>query len=269
MSSSDLFVVCMSCGSEVSPYVTECPYCGTRLRKRAPKIERGGASASSKPPSSPRSARPPRASRPSRPPSGGSPPSPRLRRLRSREVPGIGADETRRPWATIVLVALSFGIWLSLAFLLRADLALTSLSGDPWRYLTAPLVNVSGWGQFAAVVGIGVFGWLLERRHGPVVVVAIFFLAGSGGLLVAEAIAPVGLTYGSHGAALGLLCAWGVGALLARRRGDEEDDLLGATVLGVVLLLMPLATDTSVLAGVVGALIGALAGLPLAALRRR
>ena len=41
-SGPDLFVVCKSCGSEVSPYITECPYCGTRLRKRAPKLERGG-----------------------------------------------------------------------------------------------------------------------------------------------------------------------------------------------------------------------------------
>ena len=40
----DLFVVCKNCGSEVSPYVTECPYCGQRVRKRAPKIERGEAS---------------------------------------------------------------------------------------------------------------------------------------------------------------------------------------------------------------------------------
>jgi len=36
----DLFVVCKSCGSEVSPYITECPYCGNRLRKRAPKLDR-------------------------------------------------------------------------------------------------------------------------------------------------------------------------------------------------------------------------------------
>ena len=41
MSQPDLFVVCKNCGSEVSPYVTECPYCGQRVRKRAPKIERG------------------------------------------------------------------------------------------------------------------------------------------------------------------------------------------------------------------------------------
>ena len=38
----ELSVVCKNCGSEVSPYVTECPYCGTRLRKRAPKLERRG-----------------------------------------------------------------------------------------------------------------------------------------------------------------------------------------------------------------------------------
>jgi uncharacterized OB-fold protein len=31
---ADLFVVCKNCGSEVSPYVTECPYCGQRVRKR-------------------------------------------------------------------------------------------------------------------------------------------------------------------------------------------------------------------------------------------
>ena len=38
----DLFVVCKNCGSEVSPYVTECPYCGQRVRKRAPKLDRSG-----------------------------------------------------------------------------------------------------------------------------------------------------------------------------------------------------------------------------------
>ena len=38
MSEPDLFVVCKNCSAEVSPYVTECPYCGQRVRKRAPKI---------------------------------------------------------------------------------------------------------------------------------------------------------------------------------------------------------------------------------------
>ena len=38
----DLFVICKNCQSEVSPYITECPYCGSRLRKRAPKLDREG-----------------------------------------------------------------------------------------------------------------------------------------------------------------------------------------------------------------------------------
>ena len=42
MSETELSVICKNCGSEVSPYVTECPYCGARLRKRAPKLERRG-----------------------------------------------------------------------------------------------------------------------------------------------------------------------------------------------------------------------------------
>ncbi len=40
-SAPDLFVVCKQCGSEVSPYITECPYCGHRLRRRAPDLPRG------------------------------------------------------------------------------------------------------------------------------------------------------------------------------------------------------------------------------------
>jgi rRNA maturation endonuclease Nob1 len=42
VSSTELNVVCRNCGEQVSPYVTECPYCGTRLRKRAPKLELRG-----------------------------------------------------------------------------------------------------------------------------------------------------------------------------------------------------------------------------------
>src|SRR6059058_2683608 len=42
MSETELSVICKNCGSEVSPYVTECPYCGARLRRRAPKLEREG-----------------------------------------------------------------------------------------------------------------------------------------------------------------------------------------------------------------------------------
>ena len=82
-SGPDLFVVCKNCGSEVCPYITECPYCGTRLRKRAPKLEKGGG--------------PPRAARRRE--------RPKLRRLRPGEIPGVRADG--RPYATIALVLVS------------------------------------------------------------------------------------------------------------------------------------------------------------------
>src|ERR1044072_8029278 len=42
MSETELSVICKNCGSEVSPYVTECPYCGRGLRRRAPKLGRRG-----------------------------------------------------------------------------------------------------------------------------------------------------------------------------------------------------------------------------------
>src|ERR1700724_3738697 len=78
----DLFVVCKNCGSEVSPYITECPYCGNRLRKRAPKIDRDGRVAEK------------RRRRP----------TPSLPRLRPGEMPGIRPES--RPYATLALIVL-------------------------------------------------------------------------------------------------------------------------------------------------------------------
>jgi membrane associated rhomboid family serine protease len=270
MSHPDLFVVCKNCQAEVSPYITECPYCGMRLRKRAPKIERPDAP----PAKSPR--RPPRPGSGSRakPRSSRARPvdrKPRLGRLRASEIPGIRVDEHGKPWATIALVALSFGVWFSLAFYASRDLALTALGGDPWRFVTAALLNGNTSAQFAVVVGLGLFGWLLERRHGPLAVVGLFLLCGPGALAIAVALDPNALVFGSHGAALGLLCAWLVPVLLARSRrdGDSDDDadLLGVLVIAVVLLLVPVLSQGSAIAGLVGAGLGALAGLAIAVVR--
>ncbi len=266
MSSPDLFVVCKNCQAEVSPYITECPYCGTRLRKRAPRIDRPDAPA--KP-----AARGPRfggrrrsAAKRSEPPTS----APRLAKLRNGEIPGIRGDEAGRPYATMTLVALSFGIWLSLAFFVRADFAVSALGGDPWRFLTAALLNDGTAAQFAAVVGIGLFGWLIERRHGPIAVVALFVVCGPLALAIASAVDPGTLVFGSHGAGIGLLCAWLVPVLMARSRGEGDDDadLLGVLVIAAVLLLVPLASQGSALAGLFGAALGALAGLGLAATAR-
>jgi len=270
MSHPDLFVVCKNCQAEVSPYITECPYCGMRLRKRAPKIERPDATPAKSPRRPPRPGSGTRAK--PRSPKGRARPAdrkPRLGRLRASEIPGIRADEHGKPWATIVLVALSFGVWFSLAFYASRDLALTALDGDPWRYLTASLLNGNTAAQFAVVVGLGLFGWLLERRHGPLTVVGLFLLCGPGALAIAVALDQTALVFGSHGAALGLLCAWLVPVLLARRREREHDDadLLGVLVIAVVLLLVPVLSQGSAIAGLVGAGLGILAGLAIAVVR--
>jgi membrane associated rhomboid family serine protease len=244
----DLFVICKTCSAEVSPYITECPYCGSRLRKRAPKIDRDREGAK---PRRPRGAR--RIARPALP------------KLRAGEIPGIRGDETARPNVTIGLVVLSLFGYLSLAFLARGDLAVRALSGDPWRFVTAPFVYANGWYQFAALVAIGLYGWRLELRRGPLFVLGLFALCAVGGIAVAAAVDPNPFVLGGNGAALGLLATWAIPVLFARRRGEyDEADMLGTLVIFLTVALMPLATTTaSAVAGATGLAVGVLAGLAL------
>jgi membrane associated rhomboid family serine protease len=262
---ADLFVVCKNCGSEVSPYVTECPYCGQRVRKRAPKIERGGSTRGGGEPREPRRRRSAR---------------PRLNRLRPGELPGVRAEG--RPVVTIALVAASFLAYVAAvagAFTPIDAIVAGPIDGEWWRLFSAPLVHLSGGisvfaggaYQFATMVAVGIFGSLVERRHGHVVVLLIALLAGAGGMLVAAEVDAFPIAAGSNGLALGLLCAWAVPDLLAWRRDREwEGDLLGAAVIAAVLLLMPLAVDSAnAVAGVTGAVVGLLVGFPLARVAQR
>src|ERR1700710_2636119 len=113
-SGPDLYLVCKSCGAEVSPYITECPYCGMRIQKRAPKLDRGGV------PKAPRRAR-------SRP---------QLPRLRPGEIPGIRAD--RRPWAAWlgVVASLVVTIGIKSTLLNMSDFEYGLGLEDPWRAFT-------------------------------------------------------------------------------------------------------------------------------------
>ena len=250
-SSPELFVVCKNCRSQVSPYITECPYCGTRLRKRAPKIEREGdgpAKAKAKRRRTPR---------------------PSLGPLRTGEIPGIRGDELRRPVATMVLVALGALAWIAVLPLREEAVALvvSPLLGQWWQVLTAPFVHANGWAQFAALGAVGVFGWMLERRHGPVPMLLVWLLTASGGMAVVKAVDPEPYAMGATGGALGLLCAWAVPVLLFRRRhGDDNDDadLLGAGVIFALLALMPLAAgEISMIATLTAIVVGSLLGLAL------
>ena len=248
----DLFVICKSCGSEVSPYITECPYCGNRLRKRAPKLDRDGRVQEKR--------RRRRA------------PAPSLPRLRQGEIPGIRADA--RPHATIALVAAGMiGCLLWRTNLVdEAQVAILAKPGsDWWRVLTASFTYHNTGYAFAALGTIALYGWLLERRHGPIAVLALFLFGGVGGVAATAVAYPEPVVMGAAGAALAMLVAWALPDLMALRAGEEiESDLIGTAVIGVVVALMPLASnDTSWLADGVGVLVGLVAGALLARVVRR
>jgi membrane associated rhomboid family serine protease len=251
-SGPDLFVVCKKCGSEVSPYITECPYCGTRLRKRAPKLERAGVRKEAKAPRRRHTT---------------------LSRLKPGEIPGIRAE--RRPYATIALVLASVlytigaraGLWS-----IRDVVLVSGTTDEYYRTVTTLFYYPNTGYEVVALGAIFLFGWLLERRHGPWAALLVFLAGGAGGNALAIAGGDVGLiTAGGNGAALALLGAWAMRDVLARRRRLEDDsDLLGALAIAAVLIMLPLATPSaSALAGLGGGLIGVILGTLLARLPER
>ena len=239
--SADLFVVCKQCGSEVSPYITECPYCGHRLRRRAPKLPRDGE----------------RRERHRRG-------APVLARLRPGEIPGIRADAP--PYATTLLVLASVGVWVAWRggyVALNKLVIVGPLAGDWWKLFSYQFTYLSGIYQWITLFAIAVFGWLLERRHGPLVVLTLFLGAGVTGALAELALYSLPVASGANAGALALLAAWAVPDLRCLRgRHFYDGDLLGTAAFAVVLLAMPAArVEVSWVAGVVGALMGLVIGL--------
>jgi hypothetical protein len=255
-SGADLFVVCKQCGSEVSPYVTECPYCGTRLRRRAPKLPRVNAGTPAP------AARSGLISR-LRGRSSGTKPA----KAPSRRSYGtVTRWEGTRPNATIALVAASCVAWVLVHA--KGDLyvkmaVVGPLHGDWWKLFTTQFAYANGIYAFVVIFTVGLFGTLTERRHGPVVVLALFFGAGAAGALAALAAYPLPFVSGANAPALALLAAWAAPDLRAARAGAYyEGDLLGAGAIAALLLALPFARpEANWLAGVVGGAIGLLAGL--------
>jgi membrane associated rhomboid family serine protease len=248
-SGPDLYLVCKSCGAEVSPYITECPYCGTRIQKRAPKLDRNGVSRATKRARS----------------------RPQLPRLRPNEIPGIQPD--RRPWAVWALVLGSVLVTVALksGLLDYANLGYGFGVDDPWRPFTT-LFTYDGTGYEVVAVGaVALFGFLLERRHGFLAPLLTFVICGAGGAYVGVEVGDAGLAFGANGAALGMLAAWAMRDVLGRRHGREDDsDLLGVLAIAVVLVLLPLAVkEANGIAGVTGGVAGIIIGLGLAKLPER
>ena len=254
MAGPELSVVCRSCGSEVSPYVTECPYCGQRLRKRAPKLERGEGD----------EIRVHESRRDKRR---------RLRRERVAERRGA-MELDGRPLATIatlvigaIMIVLGEAIPLSLA---ESGAVVGAVDSEYWRYVTAPFVYDDLGYFIVCAIAIGVFGSAVERRLGTMATVVLILATGTLGMLAAGATQSSGLVdflvaNGGNGVALGLLGAW---LMLRRAEGEatlsDPIDTAGVAVVAAVLLLLPVAETgadpfAGVVSGIVGAGMGALA----------
>jgi membrane associated rhomboid family serine protease len=245
VSQPDLFVVCKNCGSEVSPYVTECPYCGQRVRKRAPKIERGEEE--------PRRKQRTRRAR-------------SLPKMRRGEIPGIRIDT--RPYGTILLILVALA-----AILARATGEVTvrnlgavyngiPLDNDYWRLAAAPFVHDNAGYAFIALLAVGVFGTALEQRFNLLVPVVVFLAAGAAGVGLVVAL-DAGDVWGANAGALGLLSAWAVEWRLTRN--DEDTDRIGLWVFAAVLFGLSAAwPPANIVAAVAGAAVGSIAGFALA-----
>ena len=262
MAGPELSVVCKSCGSEVSPYVTECPYCGTRLRKRAPKLERVGDEVR---------VREGRADRRRR----------KAAERRGRLADRVAAtqDLTLRPLATIAVLLASAAMMVieAASNLTVSDLgAIVGPVGDEfWRYFAAPFVYDNVGYLFACGLAIAIFLPPIERRVGSVAALLLVLGCGALGMLAAAGLdSALGdgilVAAGGNGIALGVVCAWLV-IRDAERRADPTDeyDRIAVAVVLAVLFLLPAVVDyASVWAGLMGALVGAGCGLA-AALGRR
>jgi len=256
MSETELSVICKNCGSEVSPYVTECPYCGARLRKRAPKLERRGDGFEPKP---------------------GRSPARRLFRLRLPRA-AAGAAGAERPYATIAAIAAPAVLLLvgQAGGITLTDLgaAVVPLAGGEWwRALAAPFVYSDVGYLFVVALALAIFAIGVERRLGTLATAILLLACGALGTLAASGVASardeVVLVAGGNGIALGAVAAWfALRRAEARGAVDQDYDPIAVAVAAAVLLALPVfESSADVFAGLAGGAVGGISGLVAARLR--
>jgi len=253
MSETELSVICKNCGSEVSPYVTECPYCGARLRKRAPKLERRGDALEAKPRR------------------GG---AGRFFRVKLR---GRVPVRAQRPYATLAAILGSAALLLveqaTGASLAGVGGLTVPVHGEWWRVLAAPFAYIDVGYLFVVAVGLAIFGFAVERRLGSAATALLLLACGALGMLAASGIAAaqgdIAVIGGGNGMALGAVAAWfAIRRAEAHGAIDDDYDRIGVAVAAAVLLALPIfESHADVFAGLVGGAVGGLAGLAASALR--
>ena len=249
--------------------MTECPYCGTRLRKRAPRIEREGDEIKV------REGRRERKLRRS---------AERRQRTEERRagferVSARREELATRPVATVVLLAAPAILYILLrASVLPAEdfVIFGPPDSEPWRYLTAPFGIPQAGMLFICGIVIAAVGPALERRLGSVPTAILALACGALGMLAAVGMDSAiddgfPLAAGPSGIALGLLAAY-VAIREPERRADPDDsyDPIAAAVAAAVLLAMPIVFSFSdPWAGIAGGIVGGLCGFSATMGRRR
>lgn len=255
MSETELRVVCKQCGAEVSPYVTECPYCGARVRKRAPDLERGGDGGFEAKQSKRDKRREEKAKKKAA-----------KEAARTPRSLSIGA----RPWASISLILIP-AVAMIVRIALGNDLdtfggVIVPVESEWWRFITAPFAYVSVGYLFAVGLAIALFAPRLERRFGAAPTFLLLVACGALGTLAASAIADqrdiFTVIAGGNGIALGAIAAWFMVNRSEQKESGEWVDLAGVLIAMAVILLLPVVVPTADFwSGLVGGLVGLLAGL--------
>lgn len=250
MSETELRVVCKSCGREVSPYVTECPYCGARVRKRAPKLQQRDGTFETK----------------------------KSRRQQLRESQGkLARRAASRPYVTMLAILIP-----AVAMLVRiasgGDLdtfgaVVVPFDNGWWRFLTSSFAYVSVGYLFAISLAMVIFVPGLERRLGPVATAILLVACGSLGMIAAFGVEDqrgvVEVVAGGNGIALGAIAAWYVIRRFEAKEDGEDFDVIGVVVCAAVILLLPVVVPSAnVWSGLAGGAVGALAGLVSTVLRK-
>lgn len=251
MAEREFFVICNNCGSEVSPYVTECPYCGTRLRKSAPDLkkqkkveEREERKAAKK-----------------------------REKLRAQYEGGSissgGGDVSwlstgSRPVATAVLVAIAVVASILAASGLKSVspwmydhlVYAGEITANPWKFVTSPFIQGSAGYGFVCLAIFALFGAGLEKRFGAIAPIAVWIVCGAFGVGTEYLLAGVPVSFGAYACAVGAVLAW---TMVVVRQEDLRDyDSIGLGAIGFVLCALPIATDSARLWPLVGGIIGGL-----------
>lgn len=235
--------------------MTECPYCGHRLRKRAPdikSIKKREGKARKRQQSSER--RKQLVGRLSFGRAGGD----------KREVPAY-LQSSGPPKGITVMIVLAVGMSLAVrvqGFPVQDFMVLGGLGSQPWKLITAPLIHLGFGYGFAALLGCAIFGVALERRFGTSVLVAVWLICGAVGVSLALLIEAFPIVHGANGVALGLLAAWLT--VVVVNEDLRDTDTYGLIAVGAVLAALPLVTnEANIWAAIGGLAAGGLCGFAL------